>query len=215
MKNSNIYLLLLIIFFSSACNKESVIEGTVVKATVVNLNKTVSLNNSTISQVTLTIGGENAAIQMQANLFKVGAGATNVTVANDSLRFNFLASTISTLILSGTGNALTKYKNGYEMPSNINSTGTFYFAISKKSTPYTSPYTSINSTVIISGSTATITPQFSQNSDGYIVFKYSKYTATSTVNYYGWIHVILSNNEITFDKYAYQKDFPIKVGQEE
>jgi hypothetical protein len=214
MKKANIFLLLLIIIFANACNKESVIEGTVVKATVVSLNKTVSLYNASISQVSLNIAGNNATIQMQASLFKVGAGATNVTVANDSLRFNYIGSTSTIFILGGTGNALTKFTSGDEIPTNIASSGSLYLAISKKSTPYTSPYTSINSTVNISGG-APITPQFSQNNDGYIAFKYTTYSATSTVNYYGWIHVILTQNEITFDKYAYQKDFPIKVGQEE
>ena len=219
MKKANIFFLFIIIAFANACNKASVIEGAIVSPTIVSLNKTVLLNTTTLTPISLNIGGNPVTIQTQYIAFKAQAGFSNVTITNDSLRFNNISIPAGPFSISGTQGTngvavINKLSNGASFPEGYTYTGNPYFVLSKKSAPYTSPFTSITSNVIFSGGTS-FTPQFSLNSDSYMAFRYTTGSATGAVNYYGWIHVIVSQNEVTFDKYAYQKNFPIKMGQEE
>jgi hypothetical protein len=218
MKKINFIIILASVMLTGACNKESVIEGTIVAPTVVVLNKSISFYTLLPPAISLSIGGNTVPFQMQGFLGRFIAGATNVTSANDSVRINSVNIQTVGFTIGGTAgtnglSVVIKYNKGNEIPLNIFYTGG-YFMFAKKTPPYSNPYTSINSLIVLNGGNS-FTPQFSLNSDGYMAFKYSTTTGPSAINYYGWIHVIIGQNEVTLDKYAYQKDFPIKIGQEE
>ncbi len=219
MKKVNIIFVFILILFANACNKESIIEGAIVSPTIVSINKSVLLNTATLTPISLNIGGNPVTFQTQYIAIKATAGFSNVTVTNDSVRFNNFLIAAGPFSISGTQGTngvavINKLSKGADFPEGYTYTGNPYFVISKKSAPYTSPFVSITSNVTFSSGTS-FTPQFSLASDGYMAFKHTTGSATAAVNYYGWIHVIVSQNEITFDKYGYQKDFPIKIGQEE
>jgi hypothetical protein len=219
MKKSFLFFLLTITIINHACNKESIIEGTVVSPTIVSLNKTISLYSNNTTAVVLNVDGINITVPTSVNLLK--GYVSNVNSATDSMRYNSLItpSQSSTYTLkfnaNSVGNVVVKFNKGDELPANFSAFVNLFLLASKKISPYTSTYSSINTTISPSPFTYAITPQFSLNSDGYVAFILSTYSASTTVNYHGWLHIIIGQNEITFDKYAYQKAVVLKAGQED
>ena len=109
-------------------------------------------------------------------------------------------------------NPTAKFGSGQDLSlATYSQVNPFVILFSKKSSPFTSPYTSINSSFFYE---KTILPSFSLNNDAYIAFK-TKVTPNGADNsfYFGWMRLIIGQNEITFDKAAYRINTALKAGQ--
>ena len=218
-KYKTIVFLLLSVFFLS-CNKESVIEGVIVKPIVKTISTTSSLNTSAGANPAIIINIEGQGVQFKVDNFLLKGYTTNVNTASDSMRYTQIPaySSSSTLVFKfcNTSNAATKFNTDDLIPELTPSASFVSVNVSKKVSPYTAAYTSINSSITGSPffSGAAFTPQFTLNSDAYLGFYCSINQGTFSTPYYGWVHIIVGQNNITFDKYAYQRDAPIKAGQE-
>ena len=132
-----------------------------------------------------------------------GLAATAAYTNTDSVRYTRIFTTSGNVDITFKNNCIAKYKfgDGILSPA-FTATNPLVLMFSKKSSPFNNPYTSINTSFFFQN---TIQPLYTSGDDAYIAFRT---TATpnipSPIYYFGWIHVIVYQNQITFDKAAYR-----------
>ena len=200
---------IIIVAFAS-CNKESIIEGYNTNATEVVVNKTYPLSISNMNQFLIQVDNITLRFDVQ-NLASRGLTTTTAYNNTDSVRFSriFIG---SAGYMAVQNNCTAKFSSGQDLSlATYSQANPFVILFSKKSSSFTSPFTSIYSSFFYE---KTIQPSFSLNSDAYVAFKI-KATPNGADNsfYFGWIRIIVGQNEITFDKVAYRLNNALKAGQ--
>jgi hypothetical protein len=199
-----------------SCNKESLIEGYSRGPIIKDIKTTVSFNSVGNTIINLNVDDKTQTITFKTSKYKGLTGSN--WIATDSLRISDLtgsyANTTEGFLLYKFNNCISNFTVGSNIYGDFTQFNYAVMCMSKASTPYTSPYTSITGT--INGSpyplSTTFTPSFLLGKDGYIAFNYFTTVDNLKVNYYGWIHVIINQNDIYFDNYSYSKSKDIVIG---
>ena len=219
-KNLNIITTLLLAITFLSCNKESIIQGAIIEPIVKSLNLKSSLYAKATSNPYILLDIEGNKLQFRVENYLLKGYATSVSTVTDSLRFTEIPTYSFTpgLVFKfcTTGGAVSKFNSGDLIPITSTSQSFAFITVGKKANPYTSSFTSINSSISGSpfNSGVAYTPQFALNTSAYIGFILSLNTNGNYTNYYGWIKITIGQNDITFDNYAYQLANEIKAGQE-
>jgi hypothetical protein len=204
----------------SSCNKESVIEGLQTVQSVKKIDQRISFKQVGSTPLKLNIDGEEVTLNC-GNSFYTGTTG-NRWVTTDSLRLTYLTGSFrnatSGFFVHKQADAISKFILGDIFPTNYPGFSGAVLTVAKKSIPFaTNSFTSMPAGAILSGgvpfNTYNATPQYIMGTDAYVGFLYQTYTGT-VVNkqLYGWIHVVINNNEIYFDNYSYSSKDGFKIG---